>query len=110
MVLNKLTILNLDDYDSEGTARMVVDTLISTLGYSRTQLSNTLRHVSYDGVYASPEERVAGGGCLSLVDNVIDVLGLAKGDITGIWDTGHNLQVGLYYCIILYCIALLYIV
>ena len=61
-------------------------------------------------MYASPEERVAGGGCLSLVDNVTDVLGLAKGDITGIWDTGHNLQVGLYYCIILYCIVLLYIV
>ena len=110
VVLNELTILNLDNYDSEGTARMVVNSLISTFSYSRTQLANTLRHVSYDGVYASPEERVAGGGCLSLVDNVTDVLGLAKGDITGIWDTGHNLQVGLYYCIILYCIVLLYIV
>jgi hypothetical protein len=70
VVMNQLTILKLEDYDSEGTARMVVDTLTSTLGYSRTQLANRLRHFSYDGVYASSEERVAGGGCLSLVDNV----------------------------------------
>ena len=34
---------------------------------------------------------IAGGGCLSLVNNVIDVLDLAKGDVTVIWDTGHNL-------------------
>ena len=37
VVLNELNILNLDDYDSEGTARMVVNSLISTLCYRRTQ-------------------------------------------------------------------------
>ena len=64
-VLNELTILNLNDYDSQGTARMVVHSLTSTLGYSRTQLANTLSYFVYAGVYASPEERVGGGGCLS---------------------------------------------
>ena len=92
-VLNELTILSLDDYDSQGTARMVVESLTRTLGYSRTQLANVLRHFAYDGVYASPEERVAGGGCLSLVENVTEELGLVRGDISGVWDTGHNLQV-----------------
>ena len=93
MVMNQLTILKLDDYDAEGTARMVVDSLTATLGFTRTELANRLRHFSYDGVYASKEERVAGGGCLSLVENVTEVLGLDKEAITGIWDTGHNLQV-----------------
>ena len=49
--------------------------------------------MSYDGVYADTEERVAGGGSLSLVEHITELLGLAKGDISGIWDTGHNLQV-----------------
>ena len=93
IVANELRVLTLNDYDSEGTAKMVVASLCSTLGYSRTGLAHRLRHCTYDGVYASPEERVAGGGCLSLVDNVTELLGLDKGDITGIWDVGHNLQV-----------------
>lgn len=93
VILNQLTILTLEDYDADGTARMVVDTLTSTLGYSRTELANRIRHISYDGVYADTEERVAGGGCLNLVENITEQLGLAKGDISGIWDTGHNLQV-----------------
>ena len=32
-----------------------MDTLTSTLGYTRTQLANTLRHLSYNGVYARGE-------------------------------------------------------
>ena len=48
-VLKELTILSLDDYDSQGTARIVVESLTRTLGYSRTQLANVLRHFAYDG-------------------------------------------------------------
>ena len=93
VIMNELKELKIEDYDSVGTARMVVDSLCSTLGCSETELANRLRHFSYDGVYADKEERVAGGGCLNLVGHVTDVLRMAQGSITGIWDTGHNLQV-----------------
>ena len=62
VVLNKLTILKEEDYDAVGTAEMVINTLCLTLGFNRTQLANKLRHFIYDDVYASPEERVSGGG------------------------------------------------
>ena len=48
---------------------------------------------SYDGVYASPEQRVAGGGCLDLTRMVEEELGLEEGAITGTWDIAHNLQI-----------------
>ena len=48
---------------------------------------------SYDGVYATPEQRVGGGGCLDLPGAVAAELGLADGSITGTWDFAHNLQV-----------------
>ena len=48
---------------------------------------------SYNGVYASPEQRVAGGGCLDLTRMVEEELGLEEGAITGTWDIAHNLQI-----------------
>ena len=36
VILNKLTKLNSDEYDSEGTAYMVINTLKETLGVSET--------------------------------------------------------------------------
>ena len=48
---------------------------------------------SYDCVYASPEQRVAGGGCLDLTRMVEEELGLEEGAITGTWDIAHNLQI-----------------
>ena len=95
VVLNELKILKVEDYDAGGTAEMVISSLCLTLGFTRTQLADKLRHFCYDGVYASPEERVSGGGCLSLVDTVTEALGLSKGDISGVWDMSHNLQVAL---------------
>ena len=92
-ILVKLETLQVEDYDAEGTAQMVVRVLTSTLGYSRTKLANVLKHFSYDGVYANQDERVAGGGCLDMCNNVCSELGLDDGDITGMWDIGHNLQV-----------------
>ena len=46
---------------------------------------------SYDGVYATPEQRV--GGCLDLPGAMAAELGLADGSISGTWDFAHNLQV-----------------
>ena len=97
VVLNQLTKLKEEDYDAVGTAEMVINTLCLSLGYTRTKLAQRLRHFIYDGVYASPEERVSGGGCLSLVDTVTEALGLTKGDISGVWDMSHNLQVALFF-------------
>ena len=44
VVLNELAVLTVDDYDSVGTAAMVIRSLTSTTGFTRTQLANRLRH------------------------------------------------------------------
>ena len=44
-------------------------------------------------MYTSPEQRVAGGGCLDLTRMVEEELGLEAGAITGIWDFAHNMQI-----------------
>ena len=90
--LNKLMIIGEDDYDSPGTARAVVEALMETLGLTKTRLSNLLRHFVYDGVYATTEQRVSGGGSLNLIKFVAEELGLDVGDITGTWDIAHQLQ------------------
>ena len=56
ILLNKLMVMNVDEYDSEGTARAVVDALVGTLGISRARLSDILLHFAYDGVYATKGE------------------------------------------------------
>ena len=48
---------------------------------------------SYDGVYATPEQRVGGGGCLDLPGAVAAELGLEDNSISGTWDFAHNLQI-----------------
>ena len=79
VVLNQLTILKEEDYDTMGTAEMVINALRLTLGCTRTELADKLRHFIYDDVYASLEERVSGGGCLSLIDTVTRGAGIGKG-------------------------------
>ena len=56
ILLNKLLVMKVDEYDSEGTARAVVDALVGTLGISRARLSDILLHFAYDGVYATKGE------------------------------------------------------
>ena len=63
----KLLVIKPGEYDSEGTARAVVKELMATLGISRARLAIILLHFAYDGVYATKEERVGGGGSLNLV-------------------------------------------
>ena len=83
IILNKLATLTTEEYDAAGTAEMLVQTLVETLGISRTRLASVLVHFVYDGVYATKAERVAGGGCLELKIKVAEILGLEVGHITG---------------------------
>ena len=62
---------------------MLINTLIETLGVTRTRLAVLLVHFVYDGVYATKEERVSGGDCLELKIKVAEKLGLENGSITG---------------------------
>lgn len=43
-------------------------------------------------VSATIDQRVAGGGSLSLIYHVATLLDLEEGDISGDWDFSHNLQ------------------
>ena len=48
---------------------------------------------SFDGVYASKQQRLGGGGCLELVAAMDAELGLEEGSLTGTWDYAHILQI-----------------
>ena len=48
------------------TANLVGIVLMASLGLTKREIGEKFHHSVYDGVYATPEERVAGGGCLSL--------------------------------------------
>jgi hypothetical protein len=93
VILNRLMKMGEDEYDSVGTARAVVAALMETLGMTRTRLANTVRHFAYDGVYATFEQRVDGGGSLNLVNYIAEELDLDVGDITGTWDVSHQMQI-----------------
>ena len=47
VILNKLQKLTTEDYNSEGTASMVIKTLCETLGFTKSKLSNVLKHLVY---------------------------------------------------------------
>ena len=49
VILNKLAKLSTQDYNSEGTASMVIKTLCETLGFTKSKLSKVLKHFVYDG-------------------------------------------------------------
>ena len=71
------------DYDGKGTATMVIKSLCDTLGYTKSKLSQVLKHFVYDGVYANSEERTSGGGSLELRKYVEKELNLEPNSITG---------------------------
>ena len=81
--LNKLMQMLVDEYDSVGFARAVVRDLCETLGVTKTRLAVILLHFAYDGVYATTQQRVDGGGSLNLIHHVTSELGLEEGDISG---------------------------
>ena len=46
----------------------------------------------YDGVYSPSTERQGGHGGLSLAKNLEELLELQSGDVTGLHDLAHNMQ------------------
>ena len=91
--LNKIDHLDTKDYDAPGTARKVAHILRKSLGLTDDGLARVIKHFIYDGVYATAEERVAGGGSLSLIHYFATEIGLNAGDIGGQWDIAHLGQV-----------------
>ena len=90
--LNSLEKMQEEDYDGPGTASMLVKVLRESTGWSRPQLAQKLVHMTYDGVFAETNERVRGGGFLSLRSHMCAELGLEQGSISGDWDAAHNMQ------------------
>ena len=91
--LNEIRKMNVEDYDSEGTARMTIEVMMRTLGISEARFSRLIKHFSYDGVFADKEERVSGGGCLQLRKNMEEQLGKDEGDLQGDWEPAHKLEI-----------------
>ena len=91
VVLNRVQPMTPDWYDGAGSANMVIETLRDTLKMSREDLARKCHHFAYDGVYATEEERLFGGG-LKLVHHFATSLGLEAGDVTGNWDMSHLMQ------------------
>ena len=61
------------------------DVLQRSLGLTKEQIGEKFRHGTYD-------ERVAGGGCLSLMAHFAEWCNLPSNEFTGHWDIGHRLQ------------------
>ena len=95
--MNELTIMTSKQYDGSGTAEMLCMCLMKTLGLSKEELAEKLEHLCFDGVYANTEERVRGGGSLSLPQCVAEYLGFPADSqvISSSWDLGHRIQLTL---------------
>ena len=91
--LNELRKMNIEDYDTDGTARMTIEVMTRTLGISEKKFSQLIKHFSYDGVFADKEERVSGGGCLQLRKTMEELLGKDEGDLLGDWEPAHKLEI-----------------
>ena len=78
--------------DGETAAELLIMPLMVTIRMTHITLALKLRHIVYDVVYELSGERVRGGGGLSLIEHVAEILGVEKGSITGHWDTGHKMQ------------------
>ena len=70
----------------------LVRVLRDAKGWYKPQLVYRLVHITYDGVFADAEDRVRGGGSLSLRSHVRAELGQEAGSISGDWDAAHNMQ------------------
>ena len=92
VLLNSVHKMKEEEYDSEGSAAMVGEVLMASLGLTKEEVADKFRHGTYDGVYASKDERVAGGGSLNLMDHFADWCDRPRSFFTGHWDVGHRLQ------------------
>ena len=91
-IMNDLHVMKSYEYDGVNTANLVGIDLMASLGSSKREIGEKFHHSVYDGVYATPEERVAGGGCLSLNRHLEAWCNVESNSITGHWDMGHKLQ------------------
>ena len=92
VLLNSVHKMKVEEYDGRGSAEMVGNVLMKSLGLTREEVGKIFRHGIYDGVYASTDERVAGGGSLSLMHHFADWCQLPEHYFSGHWDVGHKLQ------------------
>ena len=65
-VLNSLHVMKSNEYDGANTANMIAIDLMDSLGITQREMGERFHHPVYDGAYATPEERVAGG--MSIVE------------------------------------------
>ena len=91
VLLNRVHPMTSNEYDGEGTAHMVIETLQDTLHLTKQAIAAKCHHFVTDGVYTTDEERLTGGG-LKLVNHFASLLGLQPGDVTGSWDISHLMQ------------------
>ena len=81
-----------DEYDGSTSAKMVGFDLMASLAMTRSEIKKIFHHAVYDGVYATPEEQACGRGCLSLLNRLADWYDVEWGEVTGLWDMEHKLQ------------------
>lgn len=65
---------------------------ITSLGLKKYEVSQKFRHGTYDGVQASSDDRVRGGGDFSLMKYFANWCGSPKELFTGQWDIAEKLQ------------------
>ena len=92
VLLNSVHKMKAEEYSGRGSAKMVGNTLMSSLGLSKEEVGDKFKHGTYDGVYATAQERVQGGGSLSLIYHFADWCELPRNQFSGHWDVGHKLQ------------------
>ena len=91
-ILNSSHPMKSHEYSGEATAVMVGLDLMASLELTKEEVGKVFHHGVYDGVYAAAEERVAGGGCLSLLKHFANWCGVDENNFTGLWDQGHKFQ------------------
>lgn len=84
--------MNPEEYSGAGAAEMLGKVLMTSLGLSKEDVAEKFCHGTYDGVYATTQERVRGGGSLNLIHHFAEWCNKPKTALTGHWDVGHQLQ------------------
>ena len=92
VLLNSVHKMNPEEYSGAGAAEMLGKVLMTSLGLSKEDVAEKFCHGTYDGVYATTQERVRGGGSLNLIHHFAEWCNKPKTALTGHWDVGHQLQ------------------
>ena len=80
------------EYSGEETAEFIGKELMRTLNLSKEEVASKYIHMVYDGVYATNEERVKGGGSLDLKRHFAEWCNQDQENISSSWDLGHIMQ------------------